>query len=173
MPLASFLAGGEITLSKVFPFPSSPLRRDDALDVDEGTAKVALERLQPLQPEFFLVEAGGMTAFAVFPNEKLPPDSVVIQCIRVDDEENFETRILHTSDSADCEVLRRRGFVIAERGPTLRLIGLPGPGSSDRFLACFPVLATQRSGACTELLLDGSGQCPGWWCRRPRAEPLA
>lgn len=156
VPLASFLAGGEITLGKAFPFPSSPLRRDDALDVDEGTAKVTLERLQPLEPEFFLVEAGGMTAFAVFPNEKLQPDSVIIQCIRVDDEENLETRILHTSDSADCEVLRRRGFVVAERGPTLRLIGLPGPGSSDRFLACFPVLATQRSGACTELLLDGS-----------------
>ena len=160
VPLASFLAGGEITLGKVFPFPSSPLRRDDALDVDEGTAKVTLERLQPLQPEFFLVEAGGMTAFAVFPNEKLQPDSVIIQCIRVDDEESLETRILHTSDSADCEVLRRRGFVVAERGPTLRLIGLPGPGSSDRFLACFPVLATQRSGACTELLLDGSA-APG------------
>lgn len=156
VPLASFLAGGEITLGKVFPFPSSPLRRDDALDVDEGTAKATLERLQPLQPEFFLVEAGGMMAFAVFPNEKLQPDSVIIQCIRVDDEENLETRILHTSDSADCEVLRRRGFVVAERGPTLRLIGLPGPGSSDRFLACFPVLATQRIGACTELLLDGS-----------------
>ena len=159
-PLASFLAGGEITLGKVFPFPSSPLRRDDAFDVDEGTAKVTLERLQPLQPEFFLVEAGGMTAFAVFPNEKLQPASVIIQCIRVDDEENLETRILHTSDSADCEVLRRRGFVVAERGPTLRLNGLPGPGSSDRFLACFPVLATQRSGACTELLLDGSA-APG------------
>jgi hypothetical protein len=71
VPLASFLAGGEITLGKAFPFPSSPLRRDDALDVDEGTAKVTLERLQPLEPEFFLVEAGGMTAFAVFPNEKL------------------------------------------------------------------------------------------------------
>jgi hypothetical protein len=156
VPLASFLAGGEITLGKVFPFPSSPLRRDDALDVDEGTAKVTLERLQPLEPEFFLVEAGGMTAFAVFPNEKLQPDSVIIQCIRVDDPEKLETRILHTSASADCEVLRRRGFVVAERGPTLRLIGLPGPGSSDRFLTCFPVFATHRSGGCTELLLDGS-----------------
>ncbi len=67
MPLASFLAGGEITLGKAFPFPSSPLRRDDALDVDEGTAKVTLERLQPLEPEFFLVEAGGMTAFGKRP----------------------------------------------------------------------------------------------------------
>lgn len=154
--LASFLAGGEITLGKVFPFPSSPLRRDDALDVDEGTAKVTLERLQPLEPEFFLVEAGGMTACAVFPNEKLQPDSVIIQCIRVGDEESLETRILHTSTSADCEALRRRGFVVAERVPTLRLVGLPGPGSPGRFLACFPVLAAQRSGASVELLLDGS-----------------
>lgn len=160
VPLASYLAGGEITLGKVFPFPSSPLRRDDALDVNEGPAKVTLERLQPLQPEFFLVEAGGMTAFAIFPGETLQPDSVIIQCIHVDDDENLKTRILNTSDSADSEVLRRRGFVIAERGPTLRLIGLPGPGSSDRFLACFPVLATQRSGACSELLLDGSA-APG------------
>jgi len=24
-----------------------------------------------------------------------------------------------------------------------------------------------------ERLRENAGQCPGWWCRRPRAEPLA
>ncbi|WP_372921971.1 hypothetical protein [Roseovarius sp.] len=153
--LASFLAGGEITLNKICSFPSSPLRRDDALDVDEGTANVTMERLQPLEPEFFVIEPTGMAAHAVFPNEKLQPDSGIIQCIRVDDDGNLETQIFDTAASADVEFLRRRGFVIADRVPSLQLLGLPAPGSPRRFLRGFPVLATQR-GTSVELLLDGS-----------------
>jgi hypothetical protein len=156
VPLASFLAGGEITLSNVCPFPSSPLRRGDALDVDEGTSNVTMERLQPLEPEFFAVEPNGLAACAMFPNEKLQSDSGIIQCIRVDDDGNLETRVLHTSDPADVEFLRRRGFLIPDRVPTLQLLGLPAPGSPRRFLGGFPVLAAQRNGASAELLLDGS-----------------
>ncbi|MCA1791489.1 MAG: hypothetical protein LC667_17070 [Thioalkalivibrio sp.] len=153
--LASFLAGGEITLNKICSFPLSPLRRDDALDVDEGTAYFTMERLQPLEPEFFVIESNGLAAHAVFPNEKLQQDSGIIQCIHVDDDGTLETRILDTSASADVEFLRRRGFVIADRVPSLQLLGLPAPGSPRRFLGGFPVLATQR-GTSVELLLDGS-----------------
>lgn len=152
--LGSFLSGGEIALERIFPFPLSPLRRGDALDVDEGAADATMERLQPFEPEFFIVEPNGLTAQAVFPDEKLQPDSSVIQCIGVDG--NLETRTLDTSSPSDIEFLRRRGFLIADRVPTLQLIGLPAPGSSNRFLGGFPVLATHRGVASTEVLLDGS-----------------
>jgi hypothetical protein len=101
------------------------------------------------------VEPSGLTASAVFPNEKLQRSTVIIQFIRVDDAGKLETRILHASNPADCEALRRRGFVIADRVPTLRLLGMPGPGSPRSFLVCFPVLVAERSGANAELLVDG------------------
>lgn len=154
--LALFLAGGEITLNKISPFPLSPLRRDDAFDLDEGTANVTLDRLQPLQPEFFAVEPDGLTAQAVFSEEELQPDTRIIQCIFRDDEAKVETRTLETSTPADIEFLRRRGFVIADRVPILQLLGLPAPGSPRRFFRGFPVLAAHRGIHSAKLLLDGS-----------------
>lgn len=156
LPLRSFLAGGEIALKSLFPFPSTPLRRDDALDVDEGNANAAMERLQPLKPEFFSIESSGLTAHAVFPDDKLHPETTIIQIIRADGDGNLETRTLETSIPSDIEFLRRRGFVIAGRIPNLQLLGLPAPGSSNRFLGGFPVLVAQRDVAGAELLLDGS-----------------
>lgn len=154
--LGSFLAGGEIPLKGIFPFPLSPLRRDDALDVDEGTENATMERLQPLEPEFFAVEPNGLTAHAVFPDDKLQPKSRIIQSIRADDDGNLETRTLETSISSDIEFLRRRGFVIADSVPGLQLFGLPAPGSSNIFLDEFAVLVAQRGVTSAELLLDGS-----------------
>ena len=156
LPLGSFLAGGEIALKSLFPFSPTPLRRDDALDVDKGNANAAMERLQPLEPEFFSIECSGLTAHAVFPADKLHPDSTIIQIIRADDAGNLETRTLETSIASDVEFLRRRGFVIRDRIPSLQLLGLPAPGSSIRFLSSFPVLVAQRDMAGAELLLDGS-----------------
>lgn len=156
LPLGSFLAGGEIALKSLFPFPATPLRRDDALNVDEGTANAAMERLQPLEPEFFAVESNDLTAHAVFPDDKLQPDSRIIQFIRADCDGNLETRTLETSIPSDMEFLRRRGFIIADRVPSLQLLGLPAPGPSNRFLGDFPVLVARRGVAGAELLLDGS-----------------
>lgn len=157
LSLASFLTGGEITLNVIYPFPTSPLRRDDALDVDQGSAKVAMERLQPLEPEFLATEPNGLVATAVFPGERLQPDTAIFQCVSLDDPENLETRILYTSTPADAEFLRRRGFEIADRVPSLQLLGLPAAGSTRGFLSSFPVLAAQRGAVSAELLLDGSG----------------
>lgn len=156
IPLGSFLAGGEITLGNISPFPASPLRRGDAVDVDEGTASAAMERLQPLEPEFFVVEQGGLTAHAAFPQEKLQPDSRIIQCIRVEEDGILKTRTLEASAASDIEFLRRRGFVIADRIPALQLIGLPAPGASHRFIGSFPVLAALSGITDPELLLDGA-----------------
>lgn len=154
--LGSFLAGGEITLNNVFPVPESPLRRDDAIDLDEEAANVALERLQPLEPEFFLVEAGGRTARSVFPEDELQPDFRIIQWLRTDDEGICETRFLEASDPADIKLLRRRGFSIAERPAKLQLLGLPVPGSAFTFCRGFPVFASLRGTASAVLLLDGT-----------------
>src|SRR5690606_18527054 len=122
IPLSSFLSGGEIALKNMLLFPSSPLRRDDALDVGEGTEDVTMERLQPLEPEFFIVEPNGLTAEAVFPEDKLQTESRIIQLVRADDDGNLETRTLEISVPSHTEFLRRRGFVIADRVPSLRLI---------------------------------------------------
>jgi hypothetical protein len=154
--LGSFLAGGEIALENISPFALSPLRRDDALDVDEGTANATMERLQPLEPELFAVEPNGVTAHAVFPGEKLQPRSKILQLIRADENGNLETRNLETSTPSDIEFLRRRGYVIADRVPPLQLSGIPAPGSSNRFLGDFPVLVARRGVAGAELLLDGA-----------------
>jgi len=154
--LGSFLAGGEITLKNIFPFPSSPLRRDDSLTGDEGTAEATLARLQPLEPEFFLVEPDGLTAHAVFPEDRLQPGSRIIQCIGTDDDGTPQFRTLETSVTSDVGFLRRRGYVIPDRASVLQLTGMPAPASSDRFLSGFPVLVTQRGAAVDELLLDGS-----------------
>lgn len=154
--LRAFLAGGEIVLKNIVPFPISPLRRDDAFDLDEGIAKTTLERLQPLEPEFFAVESDGLSAHAVFPGEKLQPETRILQLIRAGEDDNGETRALETSDPSDIEFLRRRGFVISDRVPTLRIAGLPAPGAASRFIDEFPVLVSQRGVADAEFLLDGA-----------------
>ncbi len=156
LSLASFLTGGEITLNAIYPFPKSPLRRGDALDVDQGSAKVVMERLQPLEPEFLAAEHDGLVATAVFPGERLQPNTAIIQCVSLDDGENLETRVLNTSTPTDAEFLRRRGFEIADRVPKLQLLGLPAAGSTNGFLSSFPVLAAQRGALSAELVLDGS-----------------
>lgn len=154
--LRAFLAGGEIVLKNSAPFPISPLRRDDAVDLDEGTAKATLERLQPLEPEYFAVESNGLAAHAVFPGEKLQPESRILQLIHAGEDDNIETRTLETSNPSDIEFLRRRGFVIADRVPTLRISGLPAPGASSSFIDDFPVLVSQRGVADAGFLLDGA-----------------
>lgn len=156
LSLASFLTGGEITLNAIYPFPKSPLRRGDALDVDQGSAKVVMERLQPLEPEFLAAEHDGLVATAVFPGERLQPNTAIIQCVSLDDGESLETRVLNTSTPTDAEFLRRRGFEIADRVPNLQLLGLPAAGSTNGFLSSFPVLAAQRGALSAELVLDGS-----------------
>lgn len=153
--LHAFLAGGEIVLKNIAPFPISPLRRDDAVHLDEGIAKTTLERLQPLEPEYFAVESNGISAHAVFPGEKLQPESRILQLIQVAEDDNVETRTLETSDPSDIEFLRRRGFVLADRVPTLRITGLPASGAASRFIDGFPVLVSQRGVADAEFLLDG------------------
>lgn len=155
--LGSFLSGGEISLGKLFPFHVSPLRRDDSLDVSEGQAGVTLQKLQPLQSEFFVVEHDGKTASAVLPTDLLQPDSAVIQCLRVDEAGILETRRLDTSSPTDVEFLRRRGYVIADRIPKLQLLGMTAPGSTHTFLGGFPVLVTARGIGDADLLLDGLG----------------
>ncbi|WP_156829274.1 hypothetical protein [Amorphus coralli] len=154
--LRAFLAGGEIVLKNIAPFPMSPLRRDDAVDLDEGIAKTTLERLQPLEPEYFAVEPNGLAAHAVFPGEKLQPDTRILQLIHAGEDDNVETRTLETSNPSDIEFLRRRGFVIADRVSTLRVAGLPAPGASTRFIDDFPVLVSQRGVADAVFLLDGA-----------------
>ncbi|WP_146256165.1 hypothetical protein [Aestuariivirga litoralis] len=154
--LSSFLAGGEIALRNICPFPVTPLRRDHAVDLDEGAASSLMRSLQPLEPEFFLVEPDGLTAQAIFPSEKIRPDVRIIRCLGLSDEGSLETRILSTSAPSDAELLRRRGFAIANQVPTLQLLGLPAPGFSNRFLSTFPVLVTRRVPTSSELLIDGS-----------------
>ncbi len=154
--LRAFLAGGEIVLKNIAPFPISPLRRDDAVDLDEGSAKATLERLQPLEPEYFAVEPSGLAAHAVFPGEKLQPESRILQLIHAGEDDSVETRTLKTSNPPDFEFLRRRGFVIAHRVPTLQIAGLPAPGASSQFIDDFPVLVSQRGVADAEFLLDGA-----------------
>lgn len=154
--LRAFLTGGEIALRNIAPFPISPLRRDDAVSLNEGTAMAALERLQPLEPEFFAVEPNGLAAYAVFPGEKLKPESRILQFIHAGEDGNIETRLLETSSPSDIEFLRRRGFMIAHRAPILQIAGLPAPGASSRFINNFPVLVSQRGVADAEFFLDGA-----------------
>lgn len=153
--LVSFLSGGEIFLKKLYPLVSSPLRRDDALDLFEEAATSTFERLQPLGTEFFVVEPNGLTASAVFPTDRLQPDTAIIQCLYGDDDGNLETRTLNTSSPSDVEFLRRRGYVIADRIPKLQFLGMIAPGSTQTFMAGFPVLVRERGVDDADLLLDG------------------
>ena len=155
VPLRSFLAGGEVTLGMVSALPATPLRRGDAAQVEKGLSSATLDRLQPRQSSFFLIESGGRTARAVFPEDKLPPGATVIDWRRSDDDGRPEIRYLETSSGPDIEILRRVGFTVEERVPSLQLLGLSLPGSPQKFLSGFPVLVTQRHATGTELFLDG------------------
>jgi hypothetical protein len=156
VPLGLFLSGGEISVKTLFPFTSSPLRRDDALEVGEGTAGSTMERLQPLQAEFFVLAPDDLTASAIFPTDRLQPDCSIIQCLRGDDEGNIETRLLDTSSPSDVEFLRRSGFAVEERTSNLQVLGMHAPGSKHTFLDGFPLLVTQRGVNGADLLLNGS-----------------
>lgn len=152
--LRSFLAGGEIGLGKFTGMPTDPLSRGDAAHVNQGPAYEALESLQPLQSAFFLIERGERTARTIFPDEALAPNASMLQLLRIDHDGTPEFRWLETSSGADVELLRRNGFKVSEKVPSLRLLGLLMSGAQNIFLRGIPVLAAQSLTHRT-LLLDG------------------
>lgn len=154
IPLRSFLAGGEIGLGKVTGMPTEPLSRGDAAHVEQGPSYEALERLQPLQSAFFLIEPGERTARAIFPDEGIAANVSLIQLLRIDHDGTPEFRWLETASGPDVELLRRHGFKVDEKAPSLRLLGLLMSGAQNNFLRGVPVLAAQRFTDRT-LLLDG------------------
>ncbi len=154
--LAYFLAGGEIDIGPLRSFPESPLRGGYALDLEQGAAKEMMERLQPLQPEFFVVEPCGRKAGAVFPEDRLQPNAVIIQYVQLRENGTPETRTLHAANPTDADKLRRYGFEIIERRVRPELLGLQVPGSRDKFFAGFPILAKFKGVSSSQLLLDGS-----------------
>lgn len=152
--LRSFLAGGEMALGKVAGLPTEPLTRGDAANVEQGPSYEALERLQPLQSAFFVIEPNEVTARAIFPQEGLAADVSVIQLQRVNHDGTPEFRWLQTSFGPDVEFLRRHGFKVEAQAPSLRLLGLLMPGAQHKFLSGIPVLAAQRATDLTLLLDD-------------------
>lgn len=152
--LRSFLAGGEIGLGKFTGMPTDPLSRGDAAHVEQGPAYEALESLQPLQSAFFLIEQGERTARTIFPDEALAPNASMIQLLRIDHDGTPEFRWLETSSGADVELLRRNGFEVSDKAPSLRLLGLLMSGAQNSFLRGVPVLAAHSLTHRT-LLLDG------------------
>ncbi|MEP3443042.1 MAG: hypothetical protein ABJN72_16300 [Sulfitobacter sp.] len=152
--LRSFLAGGEIGLGKFTGMPTDPLSRGDAAHVEQGPAYEALESLQPLQSAFFLIERGERTARTIFPDEALAPNASMIQLLRIDHDGTPEFRWLETSSGADVELLRRNGFKVSDKAPSLRLLGLLMSGAQNSFLRGVPVLAAQSLTHRT-LQLDG------------------
>lgn len=152
--LRSFLAGGKIGLGKFTGMPTDPLSRGDAAHVEQGPAYEALESLQPLQSAFFLIERGERTARTIFPDEALAPNASMLQLLRIDHDGTPEFRWLETSSGADVELLRRNGFKVSDKAPSLRLLGLLMSGAQNSFLRGVPVLAAQSLTHRT-LLLDG------------------
>ena len=152
--LRSFLAGGEIKLGKVAGMPTESLSRGDAARVEQGPSYKALESLQPLQSNFFLIEPGERTACAIFPDEALAANASIIQLLWNDHVGTPEFRRLETSSISDVELLRRNGFKVFDTTPSLRLLGLPVSGAKNTFLRGVPVLAAQILTDRT-LLLDG------------------
>ena len=153
--LRSFLAGGEIPMGSVGTLPEAPLRRGDTLLSTPVLADTMLERLQPLDATYFLIEPGEHAAHAVFPKEVLAPDAAVLQRLKIDDHESLEFQRLVASSAADAALLRNSGFTILERQPTLRVLGLPMSGAQSRFAADFPILVAPRHADLVPLL-DGS-----------------
>lgn len=153
--LPFFLAGGEIALGSLGALPEAPLLRGDASQDPPSLASTVLERLQPRDASFFQVEPGDHTAYAVFPRDELPPDTVVLQWLRIDRDGVPEFRRLSTSSETDAELLRKQGFTTLERKPVMRVFGLPMPGTQSRFATGFPVLVASRRAGLVPLL-DGT-----------------
>jgi len=151
--LRSFLAGNEIAIGPVGHLPNAPLRRGDASHATEGLASTVLGRLQPREATFFLIEPGECAAHAVFPKEILAPDVAVLQMQRINHNDSPEFRRLETSLQADATLLQKNSFTILERKPTLRVLGLPMPGTQLKFTSGFPVVALPKN-ADIDVLLD-------------------
>lgn len=152
--LRSFLAGGEVEVGNLLDVLDSPLRRGDANHVEQGLAKTVLDSLQPAQATFFRLEAGGHVAEAVFPGETLATDAEVLQWLRDENGGSQGFRRLSASAGPDAQLLRKRGFTVLDREPSIRIIGLPMPGSDARFAAGFPIMATPHMEGVA-LQLDG------------------
>ncbi len=158
--LRSFLAGGEIVLGPLDTLPESPLYRGDTfLRAQKETADILLENLQPAGASFFLVESEGHTATAVVPGDALPVGAAVMHWIRSDQTGSPEFRRLETV--SDAEYLRRHGFTLLSKQPSLRVLGIPMPGVTPSYSAQFPILVSARNHGLTPFL-DGEKHPTNW-----------